>query len=226
MTRLLRVRRRVVLAAAVVLGAFAAAGCGSVGYLKSGNTTKGKELYIQSCGGCHVLQDAGTTGISGPNLDAAFFQFRQEVDADDAADTIRQVVRGQIAYPIVDPSTDAPGMPADIVTGEDADDVAAYVASVAGTGDTADTTGKTDGAVATSGEDVFAQNCAGCHTLAAADASGTTAPNLDDSAPLAKDAVATKVKNGGGGMPAFEGQLSVDQIDAVAAFVAESAGKG
>jgi outer membrane protein assembly factor BamB len=70
----------------------------------------------------------------------------------------------------------------------------------------------------------FTQNCASCHTLAAAKATGAVGPNLDQLKP-SKAAVVAKVTNGGGGMPAFGGRLSPEQIDAIAAYVASSAGK-
>ena len=75
-----------------------------------------------------------------------------------------------------------------------------------------------------SGASVFAQNCASCHTLAAAHATGTVGPNLDQSKP-SEAKVSQQVTNGGGGMPAFGGRLTKQQIDAVAKFVATSAGK-
>jgi mono/diheme cytochrome c family protein len=65
--------------------------------------------------------------------------------------------------------------------------------------------------------------CGGCHTLAAANSSGQTAPNLDDLMPSQED-VAEQVRNGGGGMPAFGDELSDAEIDAVAQYVADSAG--
>jgi mono/diheme cytochrome c family protein len=65
--------------------------------------------------------------------------------------------------------------------------------------------------------------CGGCHTLAAANSSGQTGPNLDDVMP-SQDAVAEQVRNGGGAMPAFEGELTDAEIDAVAQYVADSAG--
>lgn len=75
---------------------------------------------------------------------------------------------------------------------------------------------------ATAGESVFASaGCGGCHTLEAAGSSGAIGPNLDDLAP-ALDAIVEQVTNGGGGMPAFAGQLSETQIQDVAAFVFES----
>jgi mono/diheme cytochrome c family protein len=78
---------------------------------------------------------------------------------------------------------------------------------------------------AAAGAKVFASaGCSGCHTLAAAHASGAVGPNLDQVRPSAS-VVADKVKRGGGGMPAFAGQLSAQQIKDVAAFVASNAGK-
>lgn len=74
-----------------------------------------------------------------------------------------------------------------------------------------------------SGEAVFTENCGGCHTLAAAGTNGTTGPNLDDLKPDAAR-VEAQVRSGGGGMPAFEGQLSDAEIQAVAEYVASSAG--
>lgn len=75
------------------------------------------------------------------------------------------------------------------------------------------------------GKTVFTENCASCHTLKAADASGQVGPNLDDLQPDAAT-VQKQVENGGGPMPAFKGQLTPAQISAVAAFVSSSAGKG
>jgi cytochrome c6 len=75
------------------------------------------------------------------------------------------------------------------------------------------------------GGKVFASaGCASCHTLAAADASGGVGPNLDDLQP-SFEAVRAQVTDGGGGMPSFNGQLSAAEIDAVAKYVAASAGK-
>ncbi len=97
--------------------------------------------------------------------------------------------------------------------GDDDDGGAATTAAT-----TAETTeGGSDGAA------VFASNCGTCHTLAAAGSDGTTGPNLDDLMPD-KETVEAQVRSGGGGMPAFEGQLSDAEIEAVATYVSESAG--
>jgi mono/diheme cytochrome c family protein len=75
-----------------------------------------------------------------------------------------------------------------------------------------------------SGQAVFASaGCAGCHTLAAAGANGTTGPDLDQAAPDAA-AVAAIVRSGGGTMPSFQGRLSDAEIQAVAQYVADNAG--
>lgn len=74
------------------------------------------------------------------------------------------------------------------------------------------------------GKEVFTSNCGSCHTLAAAGTSGAVGPNLDDLKPD-EATVQAKVTNGGGGMPAFGGQLSEDQIQAVSAYVASVAGQ-
>jgi len=79
---------------------------------------------------------------------------------------------------------------------------------------------------AAAGKAVFTSaGCSGCHTLGAANASGQIGPNLDSLRPTYA-VVAAKVEQGGGGMPAFKGQLSARQIKDVAAFVATSAGSG
>jgi cytochrome c553 len=75
------------------------------------------------------------------------------------------------------------------------------------------------------GATVFKQaGCGSCHTLAAASASGQIGPNLDALRPGFED-VRGKVETGGGGMPAFAGRLSKEQIRDVAAFVAKNAGR-
>jgi mono/diheme cytochrome c family protein len=114
-------------------------------------------------------------------------------------------------------------MPKDIVKGQDAIDVAAYVASVAGQGGY--TTGGGFASLGTDGAAIFkGAGCAGCHTLAAAGATGTVGPNLDQLKPSLA-IIVTQVTNGGAVMPAFKGKLSPAQIQAVAQYVSSSAGK-
>jgi hypothetical protein len=76
------------------------------------------------------------------------------------------------------------------------------------------------------GRELFGANCANCHTLAAADAVGKVGPNLDILRPpaaLVYDAVTRGRQRGGGTMPA--GLLAGEQAEAVAAFVAATAGR-
>jgi cbb3-type cytochrome c oxidase subunit III len=189
----------------VLATALLAAGCGTGGISKGGDASQGKQLFIDKCGGCHTLADSGTHGTQGPNLDDAFApsleQGMEQV-------TIEQVVRDQIELAV-------PPMPQNLVTGSDADAVAAYVASVVGKPSTSK--------APTSGKDIFVANCGSCHTLAAAGTKGNVGPNLDQLKPAEK-VVEHQVINGGGAMPAFKGTLTPAQITAVAKYVASSAG--
>jgi len=245
------------LAAASGLAAVAllAAGCGTGGISKGkADTAHGKQLFQEKCGSCHTLADAGTQGKIGPNLDDAFSGPRREGFKES---TIRNVVHGQVKYAIEHPAgfvttgpdgrgLPAPGMPRDLVTGDDAQDVAAYVASVAGVsaaGGATTTTATTNSTPAPTpppptattsgggshlvaqGKDVFAKaGCASCHTLKDADATGTVGPNLDEAKP-SKELVVQRVTNGQGAMPPFKGQLSDQEIQAVAEYVSTVAGK-
>jgi mono/diheme cytochrome c family protein len=104
--------------------------------------------------------------------------------------------------------------------------LAAFALGLSGCGgdDDDDSAATTGGGGNATGSEVFASaGCGTCHTLSAAGSSGTIGPNLDET--QADEAtVAEQVRNGGGGMPAFGDRLSDEEIQAVAAFVAESAG--
>ena len=80
------------------------------------------------------------------------------------------------------------------------------------------------GGSAAEGKEVFAANCASCHTLADAGAAGQVGPSLDDAMPSAST-VTTFVTNGGNGMPSFSATLSAEQIQAVSKYVSSVAGK-
>ena len=87
---------------------------------------------------------------------------------------------------------------------------------------TTTTTTPTSQGDAAAGKDVFASaGCSGCHTLKAANATGTVGPNLDEKKPTLSRIV-DRVTNGKAPMPAFGGSLSPKQIADVAAFVYQS----
>jgi mono/diheme cytochrome c family protein/glucose dehydrogenase len=73
---------------------------------------------------------------------------------------------------------------------------------------------------AEAGKEVFAENCSICH--GATGHGGNGGPDLT-TMPKAKEQTGAEeqVTNGGGGMPAFKGQLSEEEIKNVAAFVVE-----
>ena len=97
----------------------------------------GKTLFVERCGSCHTLARADTQGVTGPNLDEAFGPARRQGLGEG---TVEGVVLDQISNVLRNSE-----MPADLVEGEDAKDVAAYVAQVAGQ------PGKDEGRLATAG---------------------------------------------------------------------------
>jgi mono/diheme cytochrome c family protein len=111
-------------------------------------------------------------------------------------------------------------MPANIVTGKDAEDVAAFVAANAGLSGFA----VSQTISGTNGKSIFTSQCASCHTLKDAGATGTIGPNLDQLKPPFS-IVQNQVIHGGGVMPAFKGKLTDAQITAVAKYVSSVAGK-
>ena len=103
----------------------------------------------------------------------------------------------------------------------DGDGDAAGTTTETSTGQTAETAGDP-----AAGEEVFAAaGCGNCHVLDEAGSSGTTGPSLEDEE-LDLGEVAEQVREGGGGMPSFEDDLSETEINDVAAFVAQSSGDG
>ena len=222
--------------AAIAVVVLLASGCGYGGVATAGDhpdVQNGQTLFSSTCGSCHTLQAAGTSGTIGPNLDNAFAGDRIQGYA---SSSIENVVLDQIRQgsgPIatytnaehgVKGLTPQTQMPANLVTGQNAIDVAAYVASVAGTGGY---TTPVNLATLTSGSSIFkGAGCTGCHTLKAAGSTGTIGPNLDQLASaLTLSIVVKQVTDGGAIMPAFKGRLSAAQIQAVAQYVISVAGK-
>jgi mono/diheme cytochrome c family protein len=168
----LRARARFVLPGVALGLGLLIAGCGGSG---SPDVDRGRNLFIANCGTCHTLAQAGTSANIGPNLDAAFAQAR--ADGMDS-DTVEGVVSKQIAHPrIPNVPQDSPlytkvYMPPELVTGQDAQDVAAYVGGVAGV------PGAKPPPLGAPPQ-IFTAKCAVCHTLEPGAPAGT-GPNLAD----------------------------------------------
>jgi mono/diheme cytochrome c family protein len=70
---------------------------------------------------------------------------------------------------------------------------------------------------ASAGEKVFTDNCAACH---GGDGGGGSGPKLaGEDAYTDPDVVVDQIRDGGGGMPAFDERLSAQQVADVSAFV-------
>lgn len=83
---------------------------------------EGKELFVINCGSCHTLAKAGTDGVVGPNLDDTLAPPSQTPDPA----TIKPRVLNAIENGIEG------RMPADILSGDQADEVAEFVSQTAG----------------------------------------------------------------------------------------------
>ena len=155
--------------AATALFAIAVSACGTT----TASVDNGRVLFIERCGTCHTLAEAGTTAEIGPNLDDAFAAARA---AGEESETFEGVVKAQVEYPRPSNGDASVSMPADVVEGQDLEDVAAYVGKWAGVPGAAPPT-----VPGGPGAQVFANNgCGGCHTLAAAKSGGQVGPNLDE----------------------------------------------
>jgi mono/diheme cytochrome c family protein len=191
------------------------------------NLERGQQLFTQRCGSCHALIGAGTSATVGPDLDFAFKEAR--ADGMDA-DTVEGIIKQQVQYPRpASPEQTNVYMPADLVTGDELNDVASYVASVAGV------PGIKPPVFAP--PQFFASNCGGCHTLSQAGTTGTIGPDLDQAlqgmsaAQISQsitdpNAVITPGYQANV-MPATFGQtLMPDQLQQLVAYLQQSTGGG
>jgi mono/diheme cytochrome c family protein len=191
----------------------------------------GRTLFVEQCGSCHALKEAPSTAEVGPDLDAAFASAR-DVGMD--SDTIEGVVESQIDNPRVEDPDSPAYMPADLVEGQDAADVAAYVAEYAGVPGVEPPIPADAGP----GAEVFlTQGCGSCHTLAELGdvATGTVGPDLDEVIPgqtpqdVEKSIVDpdAEIEQGfpSGVMPDTYGQdLTPKQLQDLSDFIVEAAG--
>jgi mono/diheme cytochrome c family protein len=246
-------RRRVLAATAIVAAGLVATACGSEGISQKvendkPNIANGAKLFAARCSGCHTMDVAGAQGGAtrvhdrerpdGPN-----FNVRRETP-----DSVLYAIRNGGFSGAIMPENIVVGREANDVAaflskyagGErQGNDITPASQPAAGGGNTTSTqqdttstpeagttstsTGGTQQAAA-QGKQIFTQNCAGCHTLKDAAATGKVGPNLDDLKPD-EPTTERQVTNGGGPMPAFKGQLQPDEIKAVAQYVASVAGK-
>jgi mono/diheme cytochrome c family protein len=226
---LARRRRKPILVALGAVAAVAiASGCDAQ---EDANLDDGRALFTDKCGTCHALDEAATTADVGPDLDAAFANAR-EAGMDE--DTIEGVVQSQIANPReADPDATNVYMPANLVTGQDAEDVAAYVASVAGVPGI-----EPPEAPGGPGGQVFANNgCGSCHTLSAAESTGTVGPDLDEvipgqSAARVEESIVDPEAEPAQGFPTgvmpedYEEQIPEEDLKLLVDFLIENAGQG
>jgi mono/diheme cytochrome c family protein len=119
----LRRARRAAIALALGAGLLLAAGCGG-GDAEAPDLDAGKTTFVAKCAVCHTLGASGAPPAHvGPNLDDSFRASREAgIDDEQFAGLVERWIRiAQLP------------MPRDLVTGPDARNVAAYIASVAGT---------------------------------------------------------------------------------------------
>jgi mono/diheme cytochrome c family protein len=240
-------RRRALAAAVVVAAGLGATACGSEGIsLKQGasaNVKRGATLFSERCAGCHTFDAAGTQG------GATRIHDRERTDGPNF--NVRKETTDSVLYAIRNGGFSGAIMPENIVVGRDAADVAAFVSQYAGreqkptvsppaqpapaqttttqttTTPEAGTTSAPQGGAqqaSAQGKSLFTKNCAGCHTLKDANATGQVGPNLDQLKPD-EARVERQVTNGGAQMPSFKSILKGPEIKAVAQYVSSVAGK-
>ncbi|MGH2970180.1 MAG: c-type cytochrome [Solirubrobacteraceae bacterium] len=228
-TMLPRTGHRLVGAAGGVAVALALSACDVAG--QAPNPVNGKRLFLQRCAACHSLDRAPSQATIAPDLDAAF----DRALADGfGRSTIEGIVKGQILHP-----RRGSRMPAKLVAGQDAEDVAAYVSGAVAA------PGRDTGALARirtgtaggpPGRRIFngAAGCASCHKFSDAGAAGTVGPDLDralrdrsrqfvrNSIVKPDAAIARGYREGV--MPADYGaRLSDRELDALVAYLADLA---
>ena len=108
------------------LAALGLTGCGtaSIELPKSDPDYEGAELFVEHCSGCHTFSKAGTQGSASKvktreNKDGPNFDQRKETEED-------------VLYAIENGGFSSGPMPQNIVTGEDAQKIAAFIAKYSG----------------------------------------------------------------------------------------------
>ncbi len=99
------------------------------------NLESGQSLFVDNCGNCHKLYSAGTYGTFGPDLDQKLAPAGTP-EGPDAADQI-EGTKAQVLSAIENGANDPTlrgNMPAGIVSGPVAEEIAEFVAQTAGRG--------------------------------------------------------------------------------------------
>lgn len=226
MPKLPNLIRPLLVLAAIAAVALPASGCGT----STADVARGRVLFIQKCGVCHTMAEAGTTAQIGPDLDAAFTAARA---VGEGGDTVEGVVKAQVEFPRPSNANPAVSMPADVVEGQDLEDVAAYVGLYAGVPGAAPP--KVPGGP---GAQVFANNgCGGCHTLSAAKSGGVTGPDLDEVLPgqtaaMVEESIVDPNAHLAKGYPAnvmpanFDTIIKPDELEELVQYLIDSTAKG
>ena len=117
--------RRLIVALAVAVSTVAA-GCGEQGIqlAKSDPDYEGARIFEQRCSGCHTLSVAGTQGSA---VTANSREYKDGPNFDQRRETKEQVL-----YAIFNGGYSSGPMPQDIVVGEEAEKVAAFIANHSG----------------------------------------------------------------------------------------------
>ena len=119
-------RLRTPAALVMCLAAAALTGCGtaSIELADDDPNYQGAELFVEHCSGCHSFSKAGTEGSASKvstreNKDGPNFNQRKETEED-------------VLYAIENGGFSSGPMPQNIVTGEDAQKIAAFIAKYSG----------------------------------------------------------------------------------------------
>jgi mono/diheme cytochrome c family protein len=122
-------RRRLAIAAALTVVAAGAVACGSQGISSQissqpANVQRGAQLFSQRCSGCHTLSVVGAQGTTN--------NVRERERVDGPNFNTRKEQPDNVLYAIRNGGYSGAIMPENIVVGQDADDVAAFLAKYSG----------------------------------------------------------------------------------------------
>jgi ubiquinol-cytochrome c reductase cytochrome c subunit len=185
-------------------GAVASAPLTSGGVNQASSLAAGQQLFVENCSTCHGIDAAGTAGKApsllgvGPAVVSLWLETGWM----------------PLRVPTAEPEPKPPAFPPDQIA-----EIAAYVSSLAPGGPAIPTVDLTNTNVAT-GFDLFALNCAACHTITGAGdalAGGLHAPSLHG---VTASVIAEAIATGPANMPVFsKDQLSPQQVNDIVAYI-------